>query len=425
MTTSSELLRGIRVIRQLNGAGDAPWPGTLVQVPSGETRLLVAATALGDDWAGWAAAPDGHVLAPLDVHRRADGHDVLLPVCLERLDDVIARREASGAALTDGERLTVAVSALRGLAELAALRAGGATGEWWITDDARPVFAVRAASDSAADVTAALLRSLAVGSAQLGEELDSAARLTSEAQRIVRELPRLEERLFARAAAEPLATTAFAPRRAWAHSVNSAEIPPDDARVGLWVGLARHVDVDVADLVSRATTGVWRRLRSRPAAGRRKGPWLLATGLIAAIVGGAVLLPPAVGEGAPTPAASASPTSHPADEAPSAAPAAEAPSAAPAVPDDLVAVASGLLDARRACEADAACLAGVMEDAARPVPAGPVDLPAEERSVALLDAFGGAAVLRVDSDSATQFVVIVRHDERWLLRDVHGVTEQP
>ena len=59
--------------------------------------------------------------------------------------------------------------------------------------------------------------------------------------------------------------------------------------------------------------------------------------------------------------------------------------------------------------------------------AGPIDAPREERTIALLDHFGGVAVLRVDAadGAATQLVVIERRDDEWLLRDVHDAAQQP
>ena len=43
---------------------------------------------------------------PLDVLRRSDGHDILLPVCTERLSDFLDRRSGE---LSTGEGVTVAV----------------------------------------------------------------------------------------------------------------------------------------------------------------------------------------------------------------------------------------------------------------------------------------------------------------------------
>jgi hypothetical protein len=62
------------------------------------------------------------------------------------------------------------------------------------------------------------------------------------------------------------------------------------------------------------------------------------------------------------------------------------------------------------------------------MPAGAVDDP--QQSVELLDDFGGAAVTRVSSPRVTgsgrkQLVVVVRADQKWLIRDVSDVADQP
>lgn len=94
---------------------------------------------------------------------------------------------------------------------------------------------------------------------------------------------------------------------------------------------------------------------------------------------------------------------------------------------DLAAITADLLTARSACGQDESCLGKVQESRGARFPSGVVDLPADERTVALLDEFGGAAVLRAEasgSDATPQLVVIVRTDERWLLRDVYDVPKQ-
>jgi hypothetical protein len=215
----------------------------------------------------------------------------------------------------------------------------------------------------------------------------------------------------------------------------------------MWQSLLRGVDEELADTVSRATTAVWRRVRpgDRPArATSRRAPWLVAGAVAAAVLAGGVLWPSAdvVATGGPaasTPAATAGAGTQAA--APAAGPdaasvedvdaspgtdaeAAAAPSAAPA---DLAAIAGGLLDARLACGADAECLRGVVVDGAA-IADGAIDLPADERTVTLLDDFGDLAVVRVDPGEGgipSQLVVILRHDEKWLLRDVRDVAQQP
>jgi hypothetical protein len=129
--------------------------------------------------------------------------------------------------------------------------------------------------------------------------------------------------------------------------------------------------------------------------------------------------------GAPTPTAApdATPTEAPADAAD-----ATEPTRPDAVPADLAAVTRALLDQRLACGGDQGCLAGVIVDPATVTSEGVIGLPPADRSVTLLDDFGDLAVLRVDARDAargSQLVVILRQDEKWLLRGVHDVAQQP
>lgn len=419
---------GVRSIRRLAGPPEAPWPGLLVHDGSGAPRVLVAATRFDAESPVWCADADGHVLAAIDVVRRVDGHDVLLPLCTQTLERLLARRR-DGAPLTDGERVTVAVSVLRGFAELHGRGRADATGTWWITADARPVFAAGSGTDAAGVATVRVLDALAADSPGLGPLLARAADYAGDPPRLARELAALEDALFAASDAEPLATAVLAPRSE-ARRADSAVVTrpaqPGEERVGLWRSLARHVDADLADVVSRVTTDVWRRMR-RPARGRRRGPWVAATVVAAAVVAGAMLLPAVGGEASavdstPSPMPSLTPSPAPAAET---APPETAPPAAPeASVEDIV---TALLDARRACAGDPGCLGEVQEDSAMSAPSGPIDLEPASRNVTLLDDFGDVAVVRVDGldGDGAQLVVVAAHDGKWLLRDVHDVAQQP
>lgn len=440
MTNGADgLLHGShRVIRLVAGDADSPWPGALVCMPDGETAVAVDAAFLGADWAGWDADPSGHLLAPLDVVRRADGHDVLLPVCTERLEEFLARR-AGGTELSIGEAVTIAVSLLRGLTELPPASTG-VCGTWWLTDAGRPVAAAGTGAPSLEEQTATHLRELAAAAPSLAAVLADAAAAMTDPRRRARELERAETAIFAVSDPLPLATTTFGPRRARDRAAIDAWDEAEDAPPAHppWMhSLARHLDADWADLVSRTTTGVWRSLRT-PRPGRRR-PWLLAGGLAGVVLAGGLLWPtggagPATAEVSTgsTPVASPDPAaSRPAEEAVPDETAAEEGSTAeappPAEPVDLAVIATELLDARRACSDDAECLTDVLESSGAPFPGGVVDLPAEQRTVTLLDEFGGAAVLRAEASAADerpQLIVIVRTDRGWLLRDVYDVPEQ-
>jgi len=426
------LQRGYRVIRQMAGDAETPWPGALIRLPSGETAVAVDADVLGDGWSGWAADPAGHVLSPSDILRRSDGHDVLLPVCTERLADFLDRR--GGPDLSAGEGVTLAVSLLRGVAELST--DAGTCGTWWLTDAGRPVFATDTSTSGVHEVTADLLRRIALDVPELVEVLTGAVEALAEGRR-GRVFERAEAALFAVAEPTALATTTFGPKRVRDRSVPESgvevESPPEP---GPWpFALFRHLDAEWADVVSRATTGVWRAIRM-PRQGRRR-PWLVAGGLACAIIVGGLLWPT---DQTGTATAETSNPSPPVSSAPSptagVAPDAEgavgdhgdaAASAAGGAPPDLASVTGALLTARAACEGEPTCLAGVLETPDSEFPPGVADFAEAERSVALLDEFGGAAVLRVEPvgrDGAPQLAVVVQIDGRWLLRDVYDIAEQ-
>jgi len=45
--------------------------------------------------------------------------------------------------------------------------------------------------------------------------------------------------------------------------------------------------------------------------------------------------------------------------------------------------------------------------------------------VRVLDGYGGVAALRVSAGGVHQVVVVVRNEDRWLVRDVYDVADQP
>ena len=443
MTSDADarLLAPYRAVRRVGAGVDVPWSGMLVQLASGESRVLVDAAEFDADWAGWRAGADGHILAPLDLIRRSDGHSVLLPLCSERVQDFLVRRTARRVPLSVGETVTLGVSLVRGFSAWHAI--GDDRGEWWLTDGGRPVLACGAGQRGVPRHTAELLRSLADGGPCSSALAFAAEAMTGE-RVSAHDLQDAEDALFAVATAEPLATALLGPRtarevvavergvRAIPNPGSSAALSEDARRPTLMDSLAQHVDADLADAVSRATTGLWRRLRA-PRVGRRR-PWVVA-GSAAAVVLAAGLLWPTGGGGPATAevgsqgtvADDSGSTSAP-DDTPATDPAAgEGVSEVAAQPADLAATAGSLLDARLACGGDESCLASVSVDPAATFASGAIDLPAAERVITLLDDFGGVAVLRVDSlagSSGSQLVVIMLHEDRWLLRDVH-VAKQP
>lgn len=143
---AASVLGAHRVIRRL-GADEGPYAGALVTSGASVAILVAAETISG--WSGWEHAGDDHVAGPVDVVRRADGHDVLLPWCTEQISVFLGRRAAAGVGLGDGEVTTLVASVLRGLAELNRTEHREA-GRWWLTDDGRPMFVIGAGADAVA-----------------------------------------------------------------------------------------------------------------------------------------------------------------------------------------------------------------------------------------------------------------------------------
>jgi hypothetical protein len=151
--------RVIRVIESEEG----PFAGVLVTRGDAVAVRVDAAALAG--WDGWHFGGSEHVVGPLDIVRRAKGHDVLLPWCTQRVSTFVGRRTAAGEGLSPGECGTLLVSLFRALGELGRADAVvGTTGAWWLTDDGRPV-SVGGAGDAARRGVAELV-------AQLGGSCD-------------------------------------------------------------------------------------------------------------------------------------------------------------------------------------------------------------------------------------------------------------
>lgn len=412
-------------IRAVREREDGPWPGVLVRQASGAVGVLVDAGVLGADWGGWDAVTGGHVLTPIDLVRRPGGHDVLLPVCSERLEEFVRRRGARSE-LLPGEAVTLGVSVLRGCAQLVA--APDTAGDWWLDDSGRPVLATDASSERAFTAAARVLSAAAIDP-RMQRAWDAAVQAVSAGRVTARDIADAEELLFAAADPEPLSTISLSPRRAADVALDARPPTPvgDTGPRPLWQALIGSVDADLADSVSKATTAVWRRLRT-PARSRR-APLLVGGAVAAAVLAGGALWPVGGVASVEPPDAVGNPsrTATPTATAEAGEPAATAVHGVPEA-DDLGALTAALLDARLACAGDAECLAGVVADPTRSLGVGAIDLPTAGRTLTLLDDFGDVAVLRVDANdggSVSQLVVVIRHDEKWLLRDVHDVAQQP
>jgi len=416
------LRAGARVVRRIDG-DDTPWPGVVARLDDGAPALVVPVAALGRTWPGWALRDPAHVVVPTDIRRSVEGHDAVFPLFVERLMTFLTRR---GPLLSDGERVTIAVSVLRGLRELddAGVTSPG-SGSWWLTDDGRPGFALTGdPATSAERASADVLTELGKGEGGLSSLVERTVASVAGGvdERTAR---RLEDEWFDAASPEALVTVGFGPRSAAAAIAPAradvtadlaASEEPDGA--GVLVNLGRYVDGGLAETIGATVERV---RRTMTGARSRRSTLLFAGAAAGAVVAIGLLWPVGAEEPATAPVDQGATPASTATTSP-------VPAAAVGVAanDDLAVVTAALLEARIRCDDDPECLAGVYWSPITSVPPGAVDLDASVRDVEVLDDFGGVAVLRVSGPEAPdQVVVIARRDDSWLLRDVHDVAQQP
>ncbi|WP_424935830.1 MULTISPECIES: hypothetical protein [Bacteria] len=202
MTTEADAFLGethqtIRIVPP----GEGPYRGRLV-AGDDEPWVAVRTEDLGA-WDGWAREDAAHLAVPVELIRTAEGHEVLLPWCTERLADFLTRREAAAAALAPGECTTLLASLLRGAVEAADAEPQG---EWWLTASARPMFVIGAGAPLTAEAIA-IVRRIAVASAgdrAIERLCTRVAEILGERRRIPHEAAETEEALCAWAAPKPL-----------------------------------------------------------------------------------------------------------------------------------------------------------------------------------------------------------------------------
>ncbi|MGJ0388306.1 hypothetical protein [Microbacterium sp. CGR1] len=474
-----------RVIRQLD-AEEGPYAGALVTRGESVAVQIDCETLAG--WTGWEHAGDEHVAGPIDVVRRHDGHDVLLPWCTERVGAFLGRRSAADVAFAAGELTTMVASLLRGLGELARADGPAVTGDWWLTDDGRPTFVI-GAGDDARSATRRLIERMQRDCSDrslgrlLGEIRDGLQKSGERPWMPVRQLERWESELLATAASRPLRRDVHASENARDIDVARRVVPvPGTRREARGGGSDRWTDRGLRGAIDRAIEwarhrseecrtafeGRWSRRglktgRDRPprrekklsdvVAGdvgpvpRRRGRRLVVAGAAAAVVlGGGLLWPggatgePAAGKGRPSPAvsrsAAAPPTAAPTAPA-SPIPAAEPTDQSTGSEDPVVAARALLLAIRHCAETgDLACSVAVAPGASGIVEALAGAASGEkEAELAEVDEYGDVAVIRVSSIAVIgegpapqrieQMVVVVQVNEKWLVRDAYDVADQP
>ncbi|CAD5139302.1 conserved protein of unknown function [Microbacterium sp. Nx66] len=453
-----------RTIRLLDSA-EGPFRGALVTSPDGPVVRVEAESLAG--WAGCRYAGTQHIAAPVDMIRRADGHDVLLPWCTERLEAYVDRRLRRGG-LPSGEVSTVVVSLLRGLAELGPASAVDMHGTWWLTDGGRPVFVLGPGQDAPTAVLVIVDRlraectdkTMARVLDRTRDRVRSAAaqrrvprRLLEDAESDLLEIaaPRPLEEAAEDRAAPTEAGVSGAVRRVRTEPVTRARLRERRMREESAVkGGSVRAFAGLLALRDRVVSGARplldrRTIRVRPPAGggetgsRRRRVLIVAGACAAAVLLAGLLWPsdgddPAVGAAGSTPPSADRPEgAGPARRtAPTPAPSPSA-SAAPPKADDPTGALPALLAQIVECEArdDAVCAAAVAAGSAGITPVAAE--MAGRKDAVLVDRYGDMAVMELPSspesgEAKTEeaaILVLVWADEKWLVRDAYRVADQP
>lgn len=471
-----------RVIRALD-ASDGPFVGLLVTRGDGVAVQLDEAELAG--WVGWEFAGAEHVAGPVDVIRRPEGHDVLVPWCTERIASLLARRHIADEALSPGECSTLVASMLRGIDELGD-RAVREPGAWWITGEGRPVFAIGEGGDACSGASRVLelleegCRDKAMG--RLLASVQVGLRMADARPRIPRrQIEQWESELFELAAPRPLRCDVHAPERTVAVTQvvsSQASVVPRRSRsrdrrplassalpwaapvISRILGITRAT---VASVQHRRTRGARRTddARRQPqatTAPRSRRRSLAIAGLAAtAVLAGGLLWPGGEsGEASEGSGARPAPDGTSAENAPMSAPEASgAPEssreqdASPGASrdtdpteqdEDPIVAASALLEAALACAEsdDSQCAEAVIPGATAALQTL-VEIAAANPTPHLVDEYGDVAVVRVERGigaldegsadaagmSTGHILVLVRSDKKWLVRDVYDVADQP
>ncbi|WP_110588780.1 hypothetical protein [Microbacterium suaedae] len=435
----------VRRIRRV-ASPDAPY-SAMRAVVSGETALLVDIDEMRG-WAGWRCAGAQHLLAPLDIVRRVDGHDLLLPDVREPVVRACGARERVGEGWHRGEAVTLIVSGLRGVVEAEERSlAGDETGVWWIAGDGRPVFAFSAgpgAGETIVEATRSLVRRVAnaCDDRVIARAADEALVALERPHGLERRLDEIEGALFDAAAPRPL-VGAEPLRNGAPREMRVCEGEPDDAAVGMLDrvrrAVERHVDGNIASLVADAARSFVRRAATHGRGGirRRQGGDHPGAGprgrleperdrsgrkriaVVGALAAGAVMVvgvawPSERGElptaGVPERASTPSPMAPTVAPTPTVTPTASGEDLAIAG-DDPVQAAGALLAQQGECAEECSAPAELSLEGAAADP---------RRTLSLVDDYGAVALLSVDAPGVErQLLVLERSDSAWRIRELY------
>lgn len=462
-----------RAIRMLD-AHESAYAGELIT--DGERRAVrVDAEAVAEQL--WELAGAEHVAGVRDVLRRADGHDAVLPWCAERVEVFVGRRAAAQSALSAGETVTLVGSLLRGIVEVADR---GVTGQWWLTDEARPVFAPGEGMGCAASAVALIAR-LREGCTDraMTRVLDEISAAAGDQRIVRREIERFERELTELAAPRALVRDVLAPERVVTIGVHRAHLREESDLLAAEPSALHRVRDRVAATAQhvghllRSAVGRHGRRTAREA-GRRREPVASEVGAArptaraprarVLVVGGAAaalvlvggLMWPTADEdsaaiegaaeatGAPAstgaadhaaePPAGSAPAPDPGDAARAPTDAADErqPATVPA-PDAVLdgsaqQHAAALLTAVLACadRGDRECTDAIVDGAGGAVLERLTGTDAT-RTISAVEDYGDVSVLRLGSsgERGEQMLVLVMQKDRWLVRDVYDVADQP
>jgi len=472
-TDRSSLVPGVhRLIRIVDGS-EGPFAGALVGYED-SVAVCVDAGELAN-WGGWAFSDAEHVCGVIDLRRRADGQDALLPWCTQHVETFLGRRLAAEEPLAAGEITTLVISLLRGVQELGSDDAATA-GEWWLTGEGRPLF-VHGAGGGARPRTGALIERVRPHTSDRAtlRALDEMVTALRDHRHHRDDDARWEEQLLMTAAPRALRLDVFAPERAAdlaPHRLARGVLPAGAQQTRRMrrsqnppSAIAGMLEAVRSTVRERAESMLARRRPTRPSrpkssshgadAGEsttrrprvRKRAWMLA-GSLAGMVLIAGLMWPDGSDPEPANAVQIAESTNPDDTATAPAgeePAdtgsidstetpesgSEAPTDAASADDDPLPVVPALLEA----------IANCIENTSGSCPealAGGLGLPADGlvvqgpsgSSAELVDDYGDVAVVKLTpveatADMAAQMLVMERGEQNWLVRDVYDVAHQP
>ncbi|KDA05873.1 hypothetical protein DC31_14100 [Microbacterium sp. CH12i] len=458
-TDRSSLVPGAhRLIRAIDGK-EGPFSGTLITYGDGVAVCVDAAQL--SEWPGWAYSDAEHVCGVLDIRRRADGHDALLPWCTQTVEVFLGQRLSADVPLVPGELGTLIASLLRGIRELGD-EAVNAAGDWWLTGDGRPVF-VHGGGGAARARAAGLVGRAVQHTADRAtiRILESVATALKESRHHMDDDRKWERQLFAIAAPRALRLDVFAPERASdlgsrrayrglpaGEVVDVREIAAGGKRVVARADVRtrkprRRIDVigglsgarELLFAVRERADAVRARGEQAPKESSERSPRRShgrslalagALGVVVLVVG---LMWPSGGaeDNAEAASRTAADPVEPIEPSPLGTEESVVPIDEPVDADDdigALAAVPKLLDSIQKCvDADAETCADAIREGARIPTEGLVSQGADASSAVLVDDYGDVAVMRLtplDVGGVEQMLVLERRNELWLLRDVYA-----